>query len=118
MTETKTNRAVQVKIFGNEYHLVGESESHLSLLAQYVDGQLRTCNNKGNSDSNESLGILTCMNIAGQLYNQKSKYKLFAAEMTESISTLITKIDNILDYIRQNDAVSKTKPLEAVAAQP
>jgi len=118
MTENKTKRATQVNILGNEYHLVGENDSHLRLLAQYVDGQLRTYNDNGNSYSNESLAILTCLNIADQLYNQKKEYHLFAADMTESISTLLTKINRILDYIRQNDAVLKAKPQEAVTAQP
>lgn len=89
MAELKTNKVTIVEILGSEYRLVGEDESYLKQLAQYVDKELRACSEEEMVYSSGRLGILTCLNIADQLYKIKDEYK-------KSVSGLISKIDKII----------------------
>lgn len=109
MAELKTNGATIVEILGSEYRLVGEDSSYLKLLAQYVDSQLRACSEEKMVYSSGRLGILTCLNIADQLFKLKAQYR----EILDHITKMLDKIDKILEDIERNN----TTPTEVISTK-
>lgn len=112
MAEFKTNRVATVEILGSEYRLTGDDELYLKQLARYVDSELRSCSEKGMIYSSGRLGILTCLNIADQLFKLKNEQK----ETLDSVTKLINKVDKVLGYITQNNETQKIEPIEAIHA--
>lgn len=113
MAELKTNRVATVEILGSEYRLTGEDESYMKQLAQYVDSELRTCSENGMVYSSGKLGILTCLNIADQLFKSKYEQKEFTAQTLNLISKSIDRIDKVLGQLNQNNETHKLAPTEA-----
>lgn len=113
MAELKTNGATIVEILGSEYRLVGEDSSYLKQLAQYVDSQLRACSEKGMVYSSGRLGILTCLNIADQLFRLKDEYMGLASNLVDNITKILDKIDKILEDIEQDN----TTPTEVISTK-
>lgn len=101
MAELKTNGGTHVEILGSEYRLAGEDSSYLKKLAQYVDSQLRACSENGLVYSSGRLGILTCLNVADQLFKLKNEYREFASDITGHIEKAIDRIDKILEDIER-----------------
>lgn len=116
MAEQKTNGATSVEILGTEYRLVGEEESYLKELAQFVDRELRRCSEEKMVYSSGRLGILTCLNIADQFYKLKDEYKKLASSTIESIKKLIDKIDKILDNAKHK-TLGPEEPTEAISTK-
>jgi len=111
MPELKTIRATTVEILGNEFRLTGDDESVLKQLAGYVDNQMMVCREKCTVYSSGQLGVLTCLNIADQLFKLKKEYKDSISETIDSISHSIRKIDKILEVLE------KDKPTDTATAQ-
>lgn len=112
MAELKTNRVAVVEILGSEYRLTGDDENYLKQLAQYVDTELRSCSENGMAYSSGKLGILTCLNIADQLFKLKKEQKEVATKTLDSITELIDKIGKILDNVTQDNGSHKKEPTE------
>lgn len=113
MAELKTNGTTIVEILGSEYRLAGEDSSYLKQLAQYVDSQLRVCSEGEMVYSSGRLGILTCLNIADQLFKLKDEYRVLASNLVDYITKILDKINKILEDIEQDN----TTPTEVISAR-
>jgi cell division protein ZapA len=114
MAEQKTNRATKVEILGSEYRLTGDDEAYLHQLANFVDNKLRECSDGKLVYSSGRLGILTCLNIADQLFKMEKDQKEFMTHTLEFVTNSIDKIDNVLDYISHETNLSKTELTETI----
>ncbi len=114
MAEQKVNRATKVEILGSEYTLTGDDEAYLQQLASFVDTKLRDCSDGKFVYSSGRLGILTCLNIADQLFKIKKDNEKFMTHTLDFVTSSINKIDNILNHINHETNLSKTESSEVV----
>jgi len=102
---------------GQEYRIAGENEAYLQKLAHYVHKQMENLSQKQNVYSPGRLGILTCLNIADELFKAKEEYHTSSISSLDTVNTLIKKIDNNLEdnsLEKENTSFNK-KPIEAMA---
>lgn len=117
MAELKSNRVATVEILGSEYRLTGDDESHMKRLAQFVDNKLRECSENGMVYSSGRLGILTCLNIADQLFKVKNEQLELTNQTLDFVKKSIGKIDKILDCVSQKNEIDKIELTEAIYAK-
>ncbi|RLE08742.1 hypothetical protein DRZ78_00455 [Candidatus Aerophobetes bacterium] len=82
---------VKVRIFNKDYNLKAkrEDEEYLREVAKYVDDKIRKITALAPQREVEQIGILTCLNIADELYKLKEKNR----KIKERIEQLIEKIN-------------------------
>jgi len=81
---------VRIRIFDREYNLKAkEGEEYLRAVASYVDGKMRKISTSAPQRGVEQIGILTCLNIADELYKLREKNK----KAKKKIEELIEKIN-------------------------
>ncbi|MEA3485413.1 MAG: cell division protein ZapA [Candidatus Aerophobetes bacterium] len=81
---------MRIRIFNKEYNLKAkEGEEYLKVVASYVDDKMRKISTSAPQRGIEQIGILTCLNIADELYKLKEKNR----KAKKGIEELIEKIN-------------------------
>jgi cell division protein ZapA len=81
---------VRIRIFNKEYNLKAkEDEEYLKTVASYVDDKMRKISASAPQRGVEQIGVLTCLNIADELYKLKEKNR----KAKKKIEELIEKIN-------------------------
>ena len=81
---------VRVRIFDKEYNLkANEDEEYLKTIGAYVDKKVRRIASSIPEKGGEQISILTCLNIADELYKLREKTR----KARERLQQLIEKIE-------------------------
>jgi cell division protein ZapA len=93
-----SSQNVRVNIFGDEYSIKGDVDPDTTRkVAEYVDVKLKEMREKSASADKFKLAILTAMNIAGELFDYKSRHEDQQAQIDE----LHKRIENLTEKIEQ-----------------
>lgn len=82
---------VTVKIYGQEYTIVGEkTETEIQRIAEYVDNKMRLISRVAGDAAQGSIGILSAINIAEEYFD--------ALAQMETLRTSKTQLENDSKY--------------------
>lgn len=72
------NNKVKIRIYGQEYTIVGErSQDEIIKAAQYVDERMQFIGRNSNLGSTTSLAVLSAVNIADEIFSIKEELEQF-----------------------------------------
>jgi cell division protein ZapA len=96
MTEA-TNSSVAVQIFGREYKVKGHADKgYIERMAEYVDGKMRELATNSSLPSQDRLAILAALNIADELFQERTKSKEVLTAVDAKADQMISLIDESL----------------------
>ena len=76
--------SVRVNILGEELSIKGDVDPDTTRrVAEYVDAKIRELRDKGGSGDRYRFAVLTALNIAGELFDLKSKSEEQRAQIAE-----------------------------------
>lgn len=85
MTERKK---LNLKIFDKEYSLLVEDEKIAEELAEYVKKVLQETKDDLPEQSNQTIAIVTCLNIAYDLFLEKNKNREFLIQSSDKVKRI------------------------------
>lgn len=88
---------ISVKIFGREYKIKGHADkSYIEEMARYVDEKMKELAGSTSMPSQDRLAILAALNIADELFQERSKATETFSSVERKASDLITLLDQSL----------------------
>ena len=97
MTEATGASVTTVQIFGREYKIKGHADKdYIERMAKYVDSKMKELANNSSLPSSDRLAILAALNIADELFQERTKSKETLSSVDEKADQLITLIDESL----------------------
>ncbi len=89
--------ATTVEIFGREYKIRGVAdEQYIQKVASFVDGKMREVSQGSSFPSSDRLAILTALNIADELFQERSKTSDAYSNIEQKAHRLISILDQNL----------------------
>ena len=86
-----------VEIFGREYKIRGVAdEQYIQKVASFVDGKMREVSQGSSLPSADRLAILTALNIADELFQERSKTSDAYSNIEQKAHRLISILDQNL----------------------
>jgi len=83
-----------VTIFGRDYKIKGiADENYILEMAKFVDMKMRELSNNAQLPSTERVAILTALNIADELFQEKRKTSEAFSSVEERADQLMTLLD-------------------------
>ena len=101
VTQPTTAAPVRVEIYDQVYNLRGVDAEHITKLAQFVDGKMRTVAEQTSTVDSLRLAVLAALNIADEYHLLKRKYDEVAAEYNQRAHELSGKLDEALREVRR-----------------
>ncbi len=75
------NNKVKIRIYGQEYTIVGErSQDEIIKAAQYVDERMQFIGRNSNLGSTTSLAVLSAVNIADEIFAAKDELEMLRTQ--------------------------------------
>lgn len=89
---------VQVQIFGHSYTIRGDANrEHILGVAAYVDGKMREITEKLPVASLSKVAILASLNIADELFKERSRTRTEGEEWTDKAARIHALLDEVLE---------------------
>ncbi len=86
--------AVRVEIFDQEYRVKGTLDpEYLKVLAQYVDGKMRSIATRSHNVDSVRVAVLAALNIADEYHQVKAKYEGVAEQVEEKVGRCSAVLD-------------------------
>jgi cell division protein ZapA len=97
MTEATEASVTTVQIFGREYKIKGHADKeYIERMARYVDSKMKELAGNSSLPSSDRLAILAALNIADELFQERTKSKETLSSVEERARQLITMLDDSL----------------------
>jgi len=91
------NNKVVVKIFGEEYPILGVSDpGHISQIAEFVDSRMNDIAKTSRVKSRDKVAILATLSIASELHEKNEIINRGNLEYETQLDTLVTRLDDAL----------------------
>jgi cell division protein ZapA len=88
---------VTVDIFGHEYKIRGDADpGYILEIAQYVDGKMKEVAHGAPSGSLTKVAILAALNIAEELFRERTEKQRFMQDVETSTSRMRRKLEEIV----------------------
>ena len=85
---------LKVRIYGAEYSIKGYADAnYIKAIAEYVDSKMREVDKSVRVDSSLKIAILASLNIAHELFNERTEKK----QLHEKLEDKIKQINAIID---------------------
>ncbi|MEQ1527705.1 MAG: cell division protein ZapA [Methylococcaceae bacterium] len=96
---TKKTLPVSITIMGKEYKIACDADSQDDLIqsAQQLDIQMRKLRDSGKIVGPERIAVMTALNLAHELQILKSQNELLNQQLSECLSKMTHKIENVLE---------------------
>ena len=95
MSEDK--EGVTVDIFGHEYKIRGDADpGYILEIAQYVDGKMKEVAHGAPAGSLTKIAILAALNIAEELFRERTEKQRFMQDVETSTSRMRRKLEEIV----------------------
>ena len=95
------NGSVRVEIYDQAYNLRGSDPDHISQLAEFVDGKMRTVAMHSATVDSLRLAVLAALNIADEYLLLKRKHEAISREVAQRTRNLAGALDEVLLDPRQ-----------------
>lgn len=93
MEDTKV---ISVQIFGHDYKIRGDAdEKYIQEMAAYVDEKMKELAANSSLPSSDRLAVLVALNIADELFQERSK-------STETFSNVERRADRMITLLEEN----------------
>jgi cell division protein ZapA len=97
MIEETDTSVTAVQIFGHEYKIKGHADKdYIERMAKYVDGKMKELASNSSLPSQDRLAILAALNIADELFQERTQSKNTLSSVEEKANRLIALIDESL----------------------
>ena len=97
MEDVTDTRVTAVQIFGHEYKIKGHADKeYIERMANYVDGKMKELAANSSLPSQDRLAILAALNIADELFQERTKSEDTLSSVEEKTDQLIAMIDESL----------------------
>jgi cell division protein ZapA len=88
---------VTVDIFGHEYKIRGDADpGYILEIAQYVDGKMKDVAQGAPAGSLTKIAILAALNIAEELFRERTEKQRFMQDVETSTSRMRRKLEEIV----------------------
>ncbi|MEO6694877.1 MAG: cell division protein ZapA [Ignavibacteria bacterium] len=90
-------KEIRVKIFNSEYNLQGENSEKVERISDYVDGIMNRINNESPNQSEETIAVVSALNIAEEYFKEKD----IKTELEKDFSGILDECNSKLKSISQ-----------------
>lgn len=95
-------KEVRVKIFNSEYNLQGENTEKVERVSDYVDGIMNRINNESPNQPEETIAVVSALNIAEEYFKEKDLKTDFEKDYSSLMDEFESKIKTISEIIDEN----------------
>ena len=95
------NSGIKVKIFKNDYNLVGENVQEVENIASYVDSVMNKIHFQSPNNSVESIAVVAALNITENLFKEKDVNKEIVTKYQNLLKDTTEKIDELCHFIEE-----------------
>jgi cell division protein ZapA len=89
---------IRVNIFGSEYTLIADNnENYVNEIAQYVDDKMREIDRTQSIKSSSKIAILTALNIADELFQERIYRKKLIDQLNEKSKKINRSLIEVLE---------------------
>jgi cell division protein ZapA len=89
---------IRVNIFGSEYTLIADNnENYVNEIAQYVDDKMREIDRAQSIKSSSKIAILTALNIADELFQERIYRKKLIDQLNEESKKINRSLIEVLE---------------------
>ena len=97
-----SQKEIRVRIFNSEYNLQGENSEKVERISDYVDGILNRINTESPNQSEETIAVVTALNIAEDFFREKETRLDSEKELSQIVDEINSKIKGINDLLDEN----------------
>ncbi len=91
------SKSTVVEILGQEYRVKGDSDvERIEMVGRYVDQKMRSLTKGTSLGSSTKVAILTALNIADELYEERQKAAELLRQVDERIRLMTTSLEESL----------------------
>lgn len=89
---------IRVNIFGSEYTLIADNnENYVNEIAEYVDDKMREIDRAQSIKSSSKIAILTALNIADELFQERIYRKKLIDQLNEESKKINRSLIEVLE---------------------
>jgi cell division protein ZapA (FtsZ GTPase activity inhibitor) len=92
---------IKVKIFNNDYNLVGDNVQEVENIAGYVDTIMNRIHFQSPNNSGESIAVVAALNITETLFKEKETNKEISGQYQNLLKETTEKIEELCRYIEE-----------------
>jgi len=97
MESEQPSEAVRVRLFGREYNVSGHgNKKYVEDLAQFIKERAQTIQNQASVVSTLDVAILTLLNIADEMFQERLVKDKTIKELEEKANRLLKAIDRVV----------------------
>ena len=95
-------KEIRAKIFNSEYNLQGENTEKVERVSDYVDGIMNRINSESPNQSEETIAVVSALNIAEEYFKEKDIKAEFEKEYSNMLDEYETKLRALSVLIDEN----------------
>ncbi|CAN5442055.1 hypothetical protein BH10BAC5_BH10BAC5_28230 [soil metagenome] len=96
------SKEIRVRIFNSEYNLQGEETEKVERIANYVDNVMNRINSESPNQSEETIAVVSALNIAEDFFKEKDNSVLSEEEYLETLTDCRMQIDDAAALLDEN----------------
>lgn len=97
-----SQKEIRVKIFNSEYNLQGENAEKVERISDYLDGIMNRINNESPNQSEETIAVVSALNIAEEYFKEKDIKIELEKDYTNLLDEFDSKVRSITELIDEN----------------
>ncbi len=97
-----SQKEIRVRIFNSEYNLQGENSEKVERISDYVDGIMNRINTESPNQSEETIAVVSALNIAEDYFREKELRLEAEKELSQLLDEITTKAKGINDLLDEN----------------
>jgi cell division protein ZapA len=97
-----SQKEIRVRIFNSEYNLQGENSEKVERISDYVDGIMNRINTESPNQSEETIAVVSALNIAEDYFREKEARLEIEKELSQLLDEISTKAKGINDLLEEN----------------
>lgn len=95
-------KEIRVRIFNSEYNLQGEDPEKVERISDYVDGIMNRINTESPNQSEETIAVVSALNIAEDYFKEKENRLETEKELSHLYDEINSKIKSFNDLLDEN----------------
>lgn len=95
-------KEIRVKIFNSEYNLQGDNAEKVERISDYLDGIMRRINNESPNQSEETIAVVSALNIAEEYFKEKDSKAELERDYSALLEELGARIRSVSELIDEN----------------
>ena len=96
------SKEIRVRIFNSEYNLQGEETEKVERIANYVDNVMNRINSESPNQSEETIAVVSALNIAEDFFKEKDNSILSEEEYLDTLIDCRKQIDEAASLLDEN----------------